>query len=57
VPRDGKRAWKFNQAIMELGALVCTARNPKCQQCPVQQVCRTGKKLGAQTQSGKQSSV
>src|SRR6266704_595299 len=26
VPRDGKRAWKFNQAIMELGALVCVAR-------------------------------
>src|SRR5207245_1865476 len=23
VPRDGKRAWKFNQAIMELGALIC----------------------------------
>src|SRR6266550_439059 len=26
VPKDGKRAWKFNQAIMELGALVCVAR-------------------------------
>src|SRR2546428_1487558 len=23
VPRDGKRAWKFNQAVMELGALIC----------------------------------
>src|SRR3989475_8176827 len=28
VPRKGKRAWKFNQAIMELGALVCVARKP-----------------------------
>jgi A/G-specific adenine glycosylase len=57
VPKDGKRAWKFNQAIMELGALVCVARKPRCRQCPVQRLCRTGKKLGAQTRSGKRSSV
>ena len=43
VPKDGKRAWKFNQAIMELGALICVARKPKCPQCPVRPVCRTGK--------------
>src|SRR6059036_1599754 len=43
VPRDGKRAWKFNQAVMELGALICVARKPKCPQCPVREVCRTGK--------------
>src|SRR5213083_813078 len=42
VPRDGKRAWKFNQAVMELGALVCTARAPKCRECPVQPICKTG---------------
>jgi len=41
VPRDGKRAWKFNQAIMELGALVCVARKPKCPECPVRSNCRT----------------
>src|SRR5207302_6247772 len=46
VPRDGKRAWRFNQAMMELGALVCTARRPKCGECPVQQACRTGRRLG-----------
>jgi A/G-specific adenine glycosylase len=40
VPKDGKRAWKFNQAIMELGALVCTARKPKCPECPVRNECR-----------------
>src|SRR6266699_4909483 len=34
VPRNGKRAWKFNQAIMELGALVCVARKPRCRECP-----------------------
>jgi A/G-specific adenine glycosylase len=42
VPKNGKRAWKFNQAIMELGALVCTARKPKCPQCPVRTTCKTG---------------
>src|SRR5438552_14064846 len=42
VPKDGKRAWKFNQAMMELGALVCVARKPKCEQCPVRPECRTG---------------
>ena len=43
VPRDGKRAWRFNQAVMELGALICVARKPKCPECPVRPVCRTGK--------------
>jgi A/G-specific adenine glycosylase len=43
VPKDGKRAWKFNQAIMELGALICVARKPKCPQCPVRPVCKTGR--------------
>jgi A/G-specific adenine glycosylase len=46
VPRDGKRAWKFNQALMELGALVCTARRPRCLQCPVCVTCKTGRRLG-----------
>jgi len=30
----------FNQAMMELGALVCTPRNPKCITCPVSEFCR-----------------
>lgn len=41
VPRHGKRAWEFNQALMELGALVCTARAPKCGACPLRRGCRT----------------
>ena len=45
VPKTGKRAWKFNQAIMELGALVCVARKPKCPECPVKSTCKTGKRL------------
>ncbi|HTH64389.1 MAG TPA: A/G-specific adenine glycosylase [Gemmatimonadales bacterium] len=42
VPRNGKTAWKFNQAMMELGATVCVARKPKCPECPVRAQCRTG---------------
>lgn len=30
----------FNQAVMELGALVCTPRNPDCCNCPIQSLCR-----------------
>jgi A/G-specific adenine glycosylase len=45
VPREGKRAYKFNQALMELGALVCTARSPKCPQCPVRTECRSTSSL------------
>lgn len=34
-----KRAGTFNQALMELGALVCKPRNPFCLLCPVQTFC------------------
>src|SRR5438270_3602887 len=44
VPKNGKRAWRFNQAIMELGALICVARKPKCPQCPVRPHCKTGRR-------------
>jgi A/G-specific adenine glycosylase len=39
VPR--KRVFDFNQALMDLGALVCVARKPKCLVCPMQTQCRT----------------
>lgn len=29
------KAARFSAAIMELGALVCTAQNPQCQRCPI----------------------
>ncbi len=38
-PTRGNTAWAFNQALMELGALVCTARAPKCGECPVRRLC------------------
>ncbi len=37
---------EFNQALMELGALVCTTRNPRCLVCPLEQECKArGKRL------------
>lgn len=33
------RAASFNEAMMELGALVCTPRAPACGTCPLQTVC------------------
>lgn len=33
----------FNQAMMELGALVCRSRNPQCLVCPVQDACRAAR--------------
>jgi A/G-specific adenine glycosylase len=29
----------FNQSLMELGALICTPRNPQCPVCPVKKLC------------------
>ncbi len=44
IPRKGKATWLFNQAIMELGALICTARIAHCDRCPVAGVCDTGRR-------------
>ncbi len=33
------RAREFNQALMELGALVCRPRAPLCDQCPLADIC------------------
>jgi A/G-specific adenine glycosylase len=43
------RAANYNQALMELGALVCTPRNPACEQCPVNAHCEAYR-LGVQEQ-------
>ena len=37
---DGGGPGMFNQALMELGATVCLARNPLCLICPVRSLCR-----------------
>lgn len=42
LPKRRRTAWEFNQALMDLGSLYCTARRPKCQECPVRPACGTG---------------
>jgi A/G-specific adenine glycosylase len=44
LPRTGKATWTHNQALMELGALVCTARVAHCGRCPVRSVCKSADK-------------
>lgn len=36
---DTKNPALFNQAIMELGALICTPKRPLCSKCPLQSKC------------------
>jgi A/G-specific adenine glycosylase len=38
---DRERPGDFNQAMMELGATVCTPRGPACLTCPVLELCAT----------------
>jgi A/G-specific adenine glycosylase len=44
LPRTGRATWTHNQALMELGALVCTARIAHCDRCPVKSLCRSAAK-------------
>ncbi|WP_147918670.1 A/G-specific adenine glycosylase [Ruania zhangjianzhongii] len=39
LPRDGAASARWNVAVMELGALVCTARSPRCAHCPIARRC------------------
>jgi A/G-specific adenine glycosylase len=38
---------RWNQAMMDLGAVVCTARAPRCGSCPVARWCRARTRLGS----------
>jgi A/G-specific adenine glycosylase len=53
TPEGEKKLWRlaeyllpegsagdYNQALMDLGATLCTPRNPICQKCPVSSLCR-----------------
>jgi A/G-specific adenine glycosylase len=39
LPDEPARAARWAVASMELGALVCTARTPSCERCPVENRC------------------
>lgn len=37
---DNNAAGDFNQAMMELGATLCTPKNPVCSECPIGEYCK-----------------
>ena len=39
APRGSSAVW--NQAMIDLGATVCTARRPRCDECPLRRMCRS----------------
>ena len=39
LPDDRATARAFNAGMMELGAIVCTARSPRCAECPLAATC------------------
>ena len=39
LPHDPVKASVYNAAIMELGAVICTASRPHCDTCPVAEMC------------------
>lgn len=39
LPLDAPESARWGVAVMELGALVCTARSPRCTDCPVAGLC------------------
>ena len=36
-----KQVFDFNQALMDLGAMVCVARQPRCSICPMHPICKS----------------
>ncbi|MGJ3237260.1 MAG: A/G-specific adenine glycosylase [Anaerolineae bacterium] len=47
VPAE--RAGDYNQALMELGQTICTPKNPDCERCPLQAICKAYE-AGTQTE-------
>lgn len=37
---DTKEPFDYNQAMMDIGATVCTKRNPDCPECPANRICQ-----------------
>lgn len=54
LPRTGAATWTHNQAVTELGALICTARVAHCDRCPVRRECLTA---AGMTAGGRRSMV
>ena len=39
-------AYNWNQALMDLGATICTSTNPQCMHCPLQENCKAYAEMG-----------
>lgn len=51
-PTSGETSARWSEAVMELGALVCTARSPRCDDCPISHGCAwldSGQEVGSPT--------
>lgn len=49
LPPTAELAYRWNQALMDLGATICTARAPACDRCPLNAQCRTVAQMQAYT--------
>jgi A/G-specific adenine glycosylase len=52
---DRRRPGDFNQAMMELGATVCTSRAPACLACPVLELCATRGEMPVAAKAARQA--
>ncbi|MBI4407796.1 MAG: A/G-specific adenine glycosylase [Candidatus Kerfeldbacteria bacterium] len=41
VVARSKRSYDLNQGLMDFGALVCTAKQPRCPTCPMRTICKS----------------
>ena len=48
LPRRATDAYDWNQGLMDLGATVCRARAPRCDECPIRAVCSAAARPRAQ---------
>ncbi|KFI57722.1 A/G-specific adenine glycosylase [Bifidobacterium gallicum DSM 20093 = LMG 11596] len=39
LPQDAAQSVVWNESVMELGAVVCTAKAPLCESCPIRECC------------------
>ncbi len=51
---DRSRPGDFNQAMMELGAMVCTPRAPACLMCPIVRICATRGEVAGAVEASRQ---
>jgi A/G-specific adenine glycosylase len=43
------QAYNWNQALMDMGATICTSANPQCARCPLQECCAAYQEMSQQS--------